>query len=157
MRGSNLMLDIGWSELLIIAAVAILVVGPKDLPRMLNSLGRMMGKLRGMANEFRTQFDQAMQDTEMQELRSEVEDLGNINPLEDIKKSFESDFDIDFDNDKKREDEFDDEFSSDDDEKEVDDVREDHSLESEEVDVELVSDAESAPAVTTNRNEKSGA
>lgn len=79
------MLDIGWTELLVIAVVAIIVVGPKDLPRMLRSLGQYAGKLRRTANEFRSQFDEALRDSEFDELKSSVEGVSNLNPLNDIR------------------------------------------------------------------------
>jgi sec-independent protein translocase protein TatB len=63
------MFDIGWSELLVIAVVAIVVVGPKDLPRLMRSFGRYAGKLRRMASDFQKQFDQAISDGEFEELQ----------------------------------------------------------------------------------------
>jgi sec-independent protein translocase protein TatB len=63
------MFDIGWSELLVIAVVAIIVVGPKDLPRMMRSFGAYAGKLRRMAAEFQRQFDDAMREAEIEEVR----------------------------------------------------------------------------------------
>ncbi len=57
------MFDIGWSELLVIIVVAIVVVGPKDLPRLMGTFGRYAGKLRRAAAEFQRQFDEAMRDT----------------------------------------------------------------------------------------------
>lgn len=83
------MFDIGWTELLVIAVVAILVVGPKDLPRMLRSLGRYAGKLRRTANEFRQQFDDAIRESELDELRTSVESVRNIDPMKDIKDSMD--------------------------------------------------------------------
>ncbi len=84
------MFDIGWSELLVLAVVAIIVVGPKDLPRMLRSLGRIIGQLKRTAGEFRSQFDEALRETELQDLKNQVEGVGNINPLEDIKREVTS-------------------------------------------------------------------
>ncbi|MDE0112845.1 MAG: Sec-independent protein translocase protein TatB, partial [Albidovulum sp.] len=52
------MFDIGWSELLIIGIVALIVVGPKDLPGMFRALGRFTGKMRGMAREFQRAMNQ---------------------------------------------------------------------------------------------------
>ena len=84
------MFDIGWSEILVIAVVAIIVVGPKDLPRMLRSFGRMMGQVRRTANEFRRQFDDALRDAERQadlaDARKELQAIGRIDPLADLKK-----------------------------------------------------------------------
>jgi len=81
--------DIGWSELLLIAVVAIIVVGPKDLPRMLRALGKWLAKARGMAREFQSSFDEMMRESELDELRKQVEDLKANNPLMDIKKDLE--------------------------------------------------------------------
>jgi sec-independent protein translocase protein TatB len=65
--------DIGASELLVIAIVALIVVGPKDLPPLLRRLGQMLAKLRGMAAEFRASFDEMARQSELDELRREVE------------------------------------------------------------------------------------
>lgn len=65
--------DIGGLELLVIAAVALIVVGPKDLPVMLRKLGQFTAKVRGMANEFRASFDEMARQSELDELRKEVE------------------------------------------------------------------------------------
>jgi sec-independent protein translocase protein TatB len=67
--------DIGASELLVIAIVALIVVGPKDLPGLLRKLGQMMARLRGMAAEFRASFDEMARQSELDELRREVEAL----------------------------------------------------------------------------------
>ncbi|WP_371876853.1 Sec-independent protein translocase protein TatB [Phenylobacterium sp. LH3H17] len=65
--------EVGGLELLVIAAVALIVVGPKDLPLMLRKLGQFTAKLRGMANEFRASFDEMARQSELDELRKEVE------------------------------------------------------------------------------------
>ncbi|PXA82764.1 twin-arginine translocase subunit TatB [Caulobacter sp. D4A] len=65
--------DIGGAELLVIAAVALIVVGPKDLPVLLRKLGQFVGKIRGMAAEFRASFDEMARQSELDELRREVE------------------------------------------------------------------------------------
>ncbi|GAB4542308.1 MAG: hypothetical protein Tsb0019_41640 [Roseibium sp.] len=87
------MFDIGWTELLVIACVAIIVVGPKDLPRMLRSLGQTMGKLRRMSREFQSTFNDALREAEKQadiaDMKKQVEDAANFNPLGDLKKSIE--------------------------------------------------------------------
>ena len=71
----RLMFDIGWSELLVIAIVAIIVVGPKDLPRLMRSFGHYAGKLSRMANEFKQQVDEAMREAELEEVRKAIEIL----------------------------------------------------------------------------------
>lgn len=65
--------EIGATELLVIAVVALIVVGPKDLPLMLRKLGQFMARLRGMAAEFRASFDEMARQSELDELRKEVE------------------------------------------------------------------------------------
>jgi len=65
--------DIGGTELLVIAAVALIVVGPKDLPALLRKLGQFVGRMRGMASEFRASFDEMARQSELDELRREVQ------------------------------------------------------------------------------------
>ena len=65
--------DIGGTELLVIAAVALIVVGPKDLPVLLRKLGQFVARIRGMANEFRASFDEMARQSELDELRKEVQ------------------------------------------------------------------------------------
>jgi sec-independent protein translocase protein TatB len=65
--------EIGASELLVIAIVALIVVGPKDLPMLLRRFGQFMAKVRGMANEFRASFDEMARQSELDDLRKEVE------------------------------------------------------------------------------------
>lgn len=80
------MFDIGWSEMLLVAVVAIIVVGPKDLPKMLRAFGKAIGGMRKMAGDFQRQFDDAVREAELDEIR----DLANkrsFAPLEDVKKS----------------------------------------------------------------------
>ncbi|ATQ42463.1 Sec-independent protein translocase protein TatB [Caulobacter mirabilis] len=67
--------EIGATELLVIAAVALIVVGPKDLPLLLRKLGQFVAKMRGMANEFRASFDEMARQSELDELRREVQAL----------------------------------------------------------------------------------
>jgi len=85
------MFDIGWSETLVIAVVAIVVVGPKDVPRMLRTFGCMMGQERRTANEFRRQFDDALRDAERQadfsDTRKDLQSIGRIDPIANRKKS----------------------------------------------------------------------
>jgi sec-independent protein translocase protein TatB len=71
------MFDITSSKLLILAIVALLVVGPKDLPLLLRTVGKYLGVIRRHANEFRAQLEEAMREAELQELRKEFESVGN--------------------------------------------------------------------------------
>lgn len=74
------MLDIGWTELVVIAIVLIVVVGPKDLPPMLRAFGRMTSKLRGMASDFRQQFDEALREADLEDVRKTISDAQSLNP-----------------------------------------------------------------------------
>ena len=65
------MFDIGWSELLVIAIVLIVVVGPKDLPPMIRAFGKTMAGFRKMAGDFRAQFDEAMKEADMDDVRDQ--------------------------------------------------------------------------------------
>ena len=67
------MFDIGWSELLVIIVVAIVVVGPKELPKLMGTFGHYAGKLRRAAADFQRQFDEAMRDTEVAEVKKAME------------------------------------------------------------------------------------
>lgn len=89
------MFDIGWAELMVIACVAIIVVGPKDLPRMLRTFGQIVGKMRRMANEFQSTFNDAIREAERQadidDMRKAADAASNFNPLGDLRKAIEGD------------------------------------------------------------------
>jgi sec-independent protein translocase protein TatB len=67
------MFDIGWSELLILGVVTLIFVGPKELPVLMRTIGRYAGMLRRQANEFKAQFEGAMREMELEEMRKEME------------------------------------------------------------------------------------
>ena len=69
------MLGIGWAELLVIAVVAIIVVGPKELPRLMRTFGHYAGKVRHMAADFQRQFEEAVRDSEIDEVRKAMQDF----------------------------------------------------------------------------------
>ncbi|HEX5999885.1 MAG TPA: Sec-independent protein translocase protein TatB [Hyphomicrobiaceae bacterium] len=70
------MFDITSSKLLLLAIVALLVIGPKDFPVLLRTIGRYVGIIRGHAREFRAQFDEAMRESELADLKKEMETIG---------------------------------------------------------------------------------
>jgi len=74
------MLDIGSTELVVIAIVLIVVVGPKDLPPMLRAFGKTMARMRGMASDFRRQFDDALREADLDEVRKTISDAQSLNP-----------------------------------------------------------------------------
>jgi sec-independent protein translocase protein TatB len=70
------MFDISWTELMVVGVVALLVVGPKELPALLRTIGRYAGMIKHQAAEFRAQFDEAMRESELEQLKKEVENAG---------------------------------------------------------------------------------
>jgi sec-independent protein translocase protein TatB len=90
------MFDISWGELLLIGMVALIVIGPKELPSVLRAVGQWMTKLRRMANEFQGQFQEAIREAEMADLKKEVDEMtekaksyANFDPLGDVQKDIE--------------------------------------------------------------------
>lgn len=83
------MFDLSWSEILVVLIVALVVVGPKDLPRLMHMMGRWMGKARNMANEFRKSFDEMARQAELDELRKEIAALRAERPLSDLDRPVE--------------------------------------------------------------------
>jgi sec-independent protein translocase protein TatB len=90
------MFDIGWGELLLIGIVALIAIGPKELPGALRTLGQWMAKLRRMASEFQNQFHEAMREAEMADLKKQVDDLtsqaqsyANFDPIGDVRRELE--------------------------------------------------------------------
>ncbi|NVO13753.1 MAG: twin-arginine translocase subunit TatB [Rhodoplanes sp.] len=71
------MFDIGWSELLLIGVVALIAIGPKELPGVLRAVGQWTGKIRRMAAEFQGQFQEALREAEMADLKKHVDDLND--------------------------------------------------------------------------------
>ncbi len=69
-------------DFLIVGAVALIVVGPKDLPVLMRKVGRFMARVRGMAAEFRASFDELARQSELDELRREVQALRTARPMD---------------------------------------------------------------------------
>jgi sec-independent protein translocase protein TatB len=69
------MFDIGWSEIAVIAVVALIAIGPKELPGVLRTVGQWMGKARRMASEFQGQFQEAMREAEMADLKKSFDEV----------------------------------------------------------------------------------
>ncbi len=81
--------SLGFQEILLLGVLALVVVGPKDLPLLLRKLGRWTAKLRGMAQEFRTGFDELARQAELDELKREVEALRRTTSLTDITRELQ--------------------------------------------------------------------
>ena len=91
------MFEIGWGELLIIGIVALIAIGPKELPGVLRTLGQWMSKLRRMASEFQSQFHEAMREAELADLKKQVDDMtsqaqsyANFDPVSEVRRELES-------------------------------------------------------------------
>src|SRR6266576_2920606 len=91
------MFDFSWSELLLIGIVALIFIGPKELPGVLRTLGQWMTKIRRMAGDFQNQFHDAMREAELGDLKKEVDEMSaqaanysNFNPLTDVRKDLEN-------------------------------------------------------------------
>jgi sec-independent protein translocase protein TatB len=90
--------QIGFSEMLLLGLIALIVVGPKDLPMLMRKAGKAMAKMRSMATEFRSSFDELARQAEIDELRREVEALRTGQAFDDIKDELTQPFSgLDFD------------------------------------------------------------
>lgn len=93
------MFDIGWTEITIILIVAIIVVGPKDLPRVLRTVGQWVGKAKAMTREFRGHVDDMIRETELDDVKKQIESAGSfdansalentIDPKGEMKSAFD--------------------------------------------------------------------
>src|ERR1700730_6988114 len=91
------MFDFSWSELLLIGIVALIFIGPKELPGVLRTLGQWMSKVRRMAGDFQNQFHDAMREAELADLKKEVDELAeqaahhsNLAPLADGRREMDT-------------------------------------------------------------------
>ena len=88
------MFDISWTEFLLIGVVALVVIGPKELPAVMRTMGQWTRKVRGMATEFQNQFQEAMREAEMADLKKQVDDMArdvkDIDPLKGVRDDIES-------------------------------------------------------------------
>jgi sec-independent protein translocase protein TatB len=93
------MFDMSWGEVMVIGGVALIVIGPKDLPKALRTVGQMTAKVRRLASEFQSQFSEAMREAELDEVRKEVEGLNrevaaatstSFNPIQTIREELKT-------------------------------------------------------------------
>ena len=88
------MFDISWTEFLLIGVVALIVIGPKELPTVLRTLGQWTRRLRSMASDFQSQFQEAMREAEMSDLKKQVDDIArdvkNYDPLKEVRSEVET-------------------------------------------------------------------
>jgi sec-independent protein translocase protein TatB len=72
------MFNIGWSEMVVIGVVALIAIGPKELPGVLRTMGQWAGKARRMATEFQNQFNEALREAEMADLKKSFDDVSAV-------------------------------------------------------------------------------
>jgi len=85
------MLGFAWSEIILIGAVALVVIGPKDLPRVMRTIGQWSRKLRMLAGDFQRQFDEMVRQAELDEVRREAEKAVNIDEIKrDVEKAVDA-------------------------------------------------------------------
>jgi sec-independent protein translocase protein TatB len=88
------MFDISWTEFLLIGIVALIVIGPKELPAVMRSLGQWTRKIRSLAADFQNQFHEAMREAEMADLKKQVDDMASdikqYDPLTDVRTDVEA-------------------------------------------------------------------
>jgi sec-independent protein translocase protein TatB len=88
------MFDISWTEFLLIGVVALIVIGPKELPAVMRTMGQWTRKVRSMAADFQGQFQEAMREAEMADLKKQVDDMAhdikNYDPLKDVRADVEA-------------------------------------------------------------------
>ena len=81
---------VGYSEMFVLALIAVIVIGPKDLPKVLRAFGRTMAKMRGMAKEFQGHVDVAMKDAGLEDVKKDFQALKIGNPMTSIKTEITS-------------------------------------------------------------------
>ncbi len=99
------MFNFGWGELVVIGIVALIAIGPKELPTVLRTIGQLLGKVRRMANEFQGQFQEALREADIADLKkqaeemssslnSSVSDITNFDPMADTQKELDKSLDM---------------------------------------------------------------
>ena len=66
------MFDIGWTEILILATISLFVIGPKEIPKFLGYIGKMIAKVRGISKELQDSVDDAIKNSELEDIRKEI-------------------------------------------------------------------------------------
>lgn len=89
------MLDIAWSEMLVIMVVALVVIGPKDLPRLVREVGRWTSKARTMAREFQRSFDDMVREAELEDVRKGLDQVRPHNITKTIREAVDPEGDLD--------------------------------------------------------------
>ena len=88
------MFDIGWTEITFILIFTIIVIGPKELPKVLRTVGQWVGKAKSMTSEFRGHVDEMIRDTELDEVKKKIDTAGSFDPNSVLENTIDADGEI---------------------------------------------------------------
>ncbi len=88
------MFDIGWSEIAIIAMIALVVIGPKDLPKVLKTIGQWVGKARAITREFQKGVEDVIKESELDEVRDQINSVKNFSIEDQVKETVDPDSEL---------------------------------------------------------------
>jgi sec-independent protein translocase protein TatB len=84
-----MLFDFSWPEIMVVMVVALIVIGPKEIPKAMRALGRVVGKIRRFADEFRRHFDETVREAGAEDLQREIQQLRHNNPISEIRNTIE--------------------------------------------------------------------
>lgn len=85
------MFDIGWTEIVTIVILAVLIIGPRDLPKAMRAMAKMIGKAKHMMREFQNNVDDMIRDTELEEVKKSIQSARNFDVKSQVAKAIDSD------------------------------------------------------------------
>jgi len=88
------MFDIGWTEITVILVIAIIVIGPKDLPKVLRTVGQWVAKAKAMARDFRGHVDEMIRETEIDEVKKQIDSIDKFDANSALENTIDADGDI---------------------------------------------------------------
>ena len=88
------MFDIGWTEITVILVIAIIVIGPKDLPKVLRTVGQWVAKAKAMTRDFRSHVDEMIRETEIDEVKKQIDSIDKFDANSALENTIDADGDI---------------------------------------------------------------
>lgn len=85
------MLDIGWTEILTVVVLAVLVIGPRDLPKAMRGVAKTIGKVKSMLRQFQNELDTMLRDSELDEVKNQIQATRNFNVKDQVGKALDPD------------------------------------------------------------------
>ena len=83
------MFDIGWPEMAVVAVIAVIIIGPKDLPRIMRWVGGWVGKARTMTRQFQRSMDDMAREADVADLKKDIDSVSKINPTQELDKAID--------------------------------------------------------------------